>query len=281
MCKKYRISATATMLAVLAGQWAAAAADQSPPNTPVTSSTSETDALQEVTVTAQHLKPDWAQRNELIQKAETFVFGIADVPNYGDWPTIWSDPVCPLATGLRREQNEFVLSRVSEIARAVGARLGGGKCHHPNLYIFVTENPKELLRTMERRRYLVIFGNATPSSVEQFINQPAPVKVWHNTFRGAFFGNVNVVVDGTQLDGVSERQFADYVAMVSLTEIKSSAHFGEAKTILRLFDGPPEAAPDGLSDWDQEFLKIVYHREPTFANKRANTALRMVRELVP
>ena len=230
---------------------------------------------------AQHLKLDWAQRNELIQKAAKFVFGIADVPNYGDWPPIWSDPVCPLVTGLRREQDEFVLSRVSEIAREVGARLGGRKCHRPNLYIFVTDNPKELLRTMESRRYLVIFGNATPSSVEQFINTPAPVKVWRNTYGGAFYGNVNVVVDGTRLDGVSERQFADYVGMVSLAEIKSSARFGGAKTILTLFASPPEVAPEGLSDWDQEFLKIVYHREQTFANKRANTALRMVRELVP
>jgi hypothetical protein len=258
----------------------AAAAEQSATNTSVTSSTSETEELQEVTVTAQHLKLTWAQRNELVQKAAKFVFGIADVPEYSDWPPIWFDPVCPFVTGLRREQNEFVLSRVLEIARATGARLGREECH-PNLYIFVTDNPKELLRTMESRRYLVIFGNATPSTVEHFINRPAPVKVWHNTYRGAFFGNVNVVVDGTRLDGVSERQFADYVGMVSLAEIKSSAHFSGANTILRLFDGPPEAAPEGLSDWDQEFLKFVYHRVPTLANKRAYTALRMIRELVP
>jgi hypothetical protein len=272
------------MLAALATHGAPATADESPATTTGHSASASADPsgpLEEVTVTAQHLKLTWAQRNELVQKAATFVFGIADVPNYGDWPPIWLDPICPLVTGLRREQDEFVLSRVSEIARGAGAQLGGEKCHHPNLYIFVTDNPKDLLRTMESRRYLVIFGNATPSSVEQFINRPAPVRVWHNNHGGSFFGNVNVVVDGTRLDGLSERQFADYVAMVSLAEIKSSAHFGEANTILRLFDGPPEAAPDGLSDWDQEFLKIIYHREPTFANKRANTALRMVRELVP
>jgi hypothetical protein len=260
-----------------------AAGPPAPDNTGASSAGTSADTsgpLQEVTVTAQHSKLDWAQRNELIQKAAAFVFGIADVPEYSDWPPIWFDPICPLVTGLRREQDAFVLSRVSEIARAAGARLGGEKCH-PNLYIFVTDNPKELLRAMESRRYLVIFGNAAPSSVEHFINRAAPVKVWHNTDQGAFFGNVNVVVDGTRLDGVSERQFADYVGMVSLAEIKSSAHFGEANTILRLFDGPPETAPEGLSDWDQEFLKFVYHRVPTLANKRAYTALRMVRELVP
>jgi hypothetical protein len=260
-----------------------AAEPPAPDNTGASSAGTSADTsrpLEEVTVTAQHSKLDWAQRNELVQKAARFVFGIADAPSYGDWPPIWAVPVCPVVTGLRREQDEFVLSRISDIARAAGARLGGEKCH-PNLYIFVTDNPKGLLRTMESRRYLVIFGNATPSSVEQFINRPAPVKVWHQTNHADFFGPVNVVVDGTRLDGVLERQFADYVGMVSLTEIKSSAHFGEAKTILRLFDGPPEAAPEGLSDWDQEFLKFVYRRVPTFANKRAYTALRMIRELAP
>jgi hypothetical protein len=257
-----------------------AAAEHPPANTSVTSA-SETGELQEVAVTAQHLKLDWAQRNELVQKVATFVFGIADVPDYGDWPPIWFAPVCPLVTGLRHEQDEFVLSRVSEIARAAGTPLGGQKCH-PNLYIFVTAHPRELLRTIVSRRYLVFFGHAAPSQVDQFINRPGAVKVWHNTFQGAFgVAPVSVVVDGTRLDGVSEKQLADYVGMVSLAEIKSSAHFGEANTILKLFDGPPEAAPEGLSDWDRAFLKIVYHREQTLANKRAWTARRMVRELVP
>jgi hypothetical protein len=245
---------------------------------PSSTSASASGPLQEVTVTAQHSKLDWAQRNELVQKAATFVFGIADVPEYADWPPIWRAPVCPLVTGLRRDQDEFVLLRVSEIARAAGARLGGEKCH-PNLYVFVTDNPKEVLQAMESR-YLVIFGNAAPSSVEQFINRPAPVKVWHKTYEGDFY-LVNVVVDGTRLDGLSEKQFADYVGMVSLAQIRTPAHFGDANTILRLFDGPPETEPEGLSDWDREFLKSVYHRVPTFANKRAYTALRMVRDLVP
>ena len=69
MSEKFRINATATILAILAGQWAGAAAGQSPANTSVTSSTSETEELQEVTVTAQHLKLDWAQRNKLVQKS--------------------------------------------------------------------------------------------------------------------------------------------------------------------------------------------------------------------
>lgn len=131
----------------------AAAAEQSPANTSVTSSTGETEKLQEVTVTAQHLKLDWVQRNELVQKAISFVFGIAPAESYEAFPPRWFAPVCPRVTGLSREQGEFVLVRISEIARAAGARLAGEECH-PNLLVFVTAKPKPLLRAM--------FGNATP-----------------------------------------------------------------------------------------------------------------------
>jgi hypothetical protein len=69
--------------------------------------------------------------------------------------------------------------------------------------------------------------------------------------------------------------------MVSLAEFRSKAPFGDAQTILRLFDAAPQAAPEGLSDWDQAFLEMVYHPESSLANPRANIARRMVGELVP
>jgi hypothetical protein len=265
-----------------AGLVSFAAVEAAEPVAPDNSASSSTDTsapLQEVTVTAQHSKLDWAQRNELVQKATTFVYGIAAVNNYREYPARWFAPVCPLVTGLAREQGEFVLWRLSEIARAAGSRLGGETCR-PNLLIFVTSQPKELLQAMENRHFGVSFGNATPSSVEQFIDKPDPVKVWRNTVQGAL-GPVYVVVDRTRLRGVSQGQFADYVGMVSLAGIKSTAHVGDAQTILMLFDGPPEVAPESLSDWDQEFLKILYHPPPfpSFATPRSLIARRMVDEL--
>jgi hypothetical protein len=43
-------------------------------------------------VSAQHFKLDGTERNDPVQKVVTFLFGIADVPNYGDWPRIWRAP---------------------------------------------------------------------------------------------------------------------------------------------------------------------------------------------
>lgn len=46
--------------------------------------------------------------------------------------------------------------------------------------------------------------------------------------------------------------------MVSFAEIKPDAHLGNDPTILKLFDGGPQTAPSGMSDWDQVFLKTLY-----------------------
>jgi hypothetical protein len=280
------------------------------------------DALQEVTVTAQRLNLNWVERNALVQKAATFVYGIQALENFSGVPR-WKSPLCPLVSGLPQQQGEFVLARISEIARAAGTRLAGEQCR-ANLFIFVTAHPQELLRAMEDKHFAVSFGNTSPSEVEEFIAKPRPIRVWHNTYRGEggvlgigpppaaqilggglssppiytsagegelgpnrlgdlgwAFGPTYVIVDPTQLRGVSQGQFADYVAMVSLAKIRPNAHLGDTPTILRLFDSTPDAAPSGLSEWDLAFLKILYHPELSLAQERSLIALRMVRDMVP
>jgi hypothetical protein len=196
-----------------------------------------------------------------VQKASRFVYGITELQN-DEALARWRAPVCPAVRGLRQEQGEWVLGRVTQIVRAARASLAGQGC-------------------------LPDLGNWSSFLVNKFINSPGPIRVWHGSYEvqpphGVYtFGFVYVVVDGTRLQGVSQGQFADYVGMVSLVAMKSNAHVGDAQTILKLFDGLPEAAPAGLSDWDRAFLKMLYTPEWTLAKERPNIALRMVRELVP
>jgi hypothetical protein len=87
-----------------------------------------------------------AQRAELEPKVEDFLDQIAADGNEEGLPR-WNQGVCPQVTGLSREQGEFILARISDVARAAGAPLAEEHCH-PNLYIFVTDQPKELLEGM-------------------------------------------------------------------------------------------------------------------------------------
>jgi len=92
----------------------------------------------------------------------------------------WIDPVCPLVTGLSKENGEYILGRVSQIAQAAGAPLGGEKCH-PNLFIIVTKQPEADLRDLDKRHHEDVFGNAEPTVVENFIAGQRPVKTWYDT----------------------------------------------------------------------------------------------------
>src|SRR5580658_9302198 len=82
---------------------------------------------EEVTVTA--------KRAELLPKLSAFAYGITEPVN-GEGLARWHTAVCPLVAGLPQQEGEFILERLSEIARAAGVPLAGEQCH-PNLYIMV------------------------------------------------------------------------------------------------------------------------------------------------
>jgi hypothetical protein len=300
-------------LAILAATGAWAAADQAPSSGQASSPTSGTaGALTEVTVTG--------KRAELEPRVSAFVNHIAERAN-GEGFARWVKPVCPLVSGLPSQEGEFVLERVSEIARAAGVPLAGEHCR-PNLYILVTADPKALLEGMEKRNRAFTFGRGAPSDVDEFIATPRAVRVWYNSTERApegalfvdeapisqvgglipglspsynlwaqashltsnaiaTFSHLFVVVDQTRLHAVSRGQLADYVGMVGLAQIKPAARLGDAPTILRLFDGTPQAAPPALSDWDLAFLKSLYGTEQKLKLQREQIARSMVREIVP
>jgi hypothetical protein len=128
----------------------------------------------EVTITGQR---------ELATKITGFVNQLTDF-DYGDSNkglARWQDPVCPLVTGLPREMAEYVLLRLSEIARAAGAPLAGENCHHPQLFIIVTKKPEAYLREQEKRHGAEVFGGAAPILINEFIATPRPVRTWYDT----------------------------------------------------------------------------------------------------
>jgi hypothetical protein len=286
--QKSRILAVAATLVALACRGAWAADDGSPApaatNHPAATSSDTPEELQEVTVTAQHLKLTWAQHNELVQKAATFAYGIQTVGSE-DQIARWRVPICPYLKGLLQEDGQYIIERIWITARtAGGVWLAGNAPCQPNLRIYVTPQPKEFLRSSH------LLGGAKQSRIDQFIERAGPVWVWRsgiNAGMGNFtFGPVVVVIDQARLSGVSQKQLADYIAMVSLVEVKPTAQLGDAQTILRLFEGGHQSAPDSLSDWDRAYLKAVYHlperNMPTRAraSDRSNVARRMINYLV-
>jgi hypothetical protein len=164
--------ATLAMLANSAGwagaQQAAARAAETSPSTPPPSTASR---LPEVDITA--------RRGELEPKVFAFVNQITRADS-DEGLAQWSERICPLVSGLARDDSEFILGRVSEIARAAGAPLAGEHCR-ANLYILVSKEPAELLRAMQRRNPSFTFGHVAPRVIDEFIATPRPVRVWYHT----------------------------------------------------------------------------------------------------
>lgn len=198
----------------------------------------------------------------------------------------WRIKVCPQVTGLPRQQGEYVLARLSQVARTVGVRTGDEHCS-PNLYIYATDHPNEVLKGLEAKNSYAIFGpRGVPYLLDQFAAMPQPVRIWYNIYgRGPAITGVLVIVDKTRIQGATIGQLADYLALVSFAEIRPDAKLDDAPTILKLFDGAPKAAPAALSDWDQAFLSSLYTNSRAIPwrrelGKNDQLALSMVSQIV-
>jgi len=69
--------------------------------------------------------------------------------------------------------------------------------------------------------------------------------------------SVIVIVDVNRLQGLSFGQLTDYIAMAGLAEINLDARVS-VPTILTVFRDNQEHPPQGLSSWDQAFLRSLY-----------------------
>jgi len=145
------------------------------PSAPASAPTDEARRRSEVIVTG--------DRAEFESKVVGYVNQLTDF-DYGDSNrglARWMEPVCPLVTGIKRDVAEYILLRVSDVARAAGAPLAAEHCHRPNLFIIVTTQPEAYLRQMEKLHGEVVFGGAAPILINEFIATPRPVRTWYDT----------------------------------------------------------------------------------------------------
>jgi hypothetical protein len=93
---------------------------------------------------------------------------------------------------------------------------------------------------------------------------------------------VVVLVDARATGKVTLAQLADYISVVSLSQIDLSAALGGVDSILQLFAQPrPEVPPAGITEWDYAFLRGLYRVSYSPVNQQRDIAARMVRELAP
>jgi hypothetical protein len=234
------------------------------------------------------------REREIKRQIAKFVSG-GVVTYFNDSLERWNKPICPQVAGLPKEPGEFILARVSQIARDSGAPLGSEDCK-PNLFVVITDNPDRFFENWFKRDRPSFNTCNGSGPVEEFLHSRQPVRVFYNakfTSDGAELGtgalvlddmhiqfpsaclstgvagsrlrygavqaltSVVIIVDSRQTTNINMGQLADYIAMVGLAQIRVPADTGTAPSILLLFrESDPQ--PRGLSLWDEAFLQSLY-----------------------
>jgi len=256
-----------------------------------------------VTVTA------LADRKAVEHKVRVFVGNISG-PSQGESLVRWRVPICPLVAGrIDPDQARFVLARISENARGAGAKIDGPQCR-PNLYIVFTNDSDGLLK-LWRKHDRGLFGGQLTARINRFLAKRRPVRVWYNSYLAdsdtvALSADASenmgaptnrhgkdtriglstvhnlqttiVIVDVSEMKGVTFGSLSDYVTMVALTEVDQDADLGGAPSILRLFDGSSDA-PTALTAWDKAFLSALHQTRQASRLQRSMIADRMAQGL--
>jgi hypothetical protein len=131
------------------------------------------DSIDQITVQAQR------DREKLKHDVNNFVSSAIVKSWYGESLMRWDHPVCPLVAGLAREPAEFVLHRLSDIARSIHVPLGKETCK-PNFIVIVAQNPSTFLNLLWRRKPRLFDTSYGIAPVKRYIELPRPVRVWYN-----------------------------------------------------------------------------------------------------
>jgi hypothetical protein len=254
-----------------------------------------------------------ARESQIVRReVRNYVSAITAAPqgvSLGRWAN--PQPLCPLIAGLPRADGEYMLKRLSEIATTVGAPLAPEQCR-VNFYVVVSSVPDKLIDAWSRRDPWMFIDNAHPGGtvVRRFLTASTPIRVWYNvaytnadglpmamssgtaaaqsgSTAAARSGSVRdlwsviVLVDARKTTGVSFGQLAAYIAMAGLAQIRLDAKLDDTSTILQLFLNAGKAPANGLSSWDQAYLKALYHTQHSEKMQLSEIMIAMMHEIAP
>lgn len=100
-----------------------------------------------------------------------------------------------------------------------------------------------------------------PGDTDSFGNPVAPIlRVLPSRLNSQTRDDLTKALIIVDIDGVADvglARLADFLAFVSLAQIDMEAEFAGHDTVLAIFEDP-EAAPDGLTEWDRSYLTSLY-----------------------
>ena len=119
-------------------------------------------------------------QREIKRQIDSFVYGIL-VTYMNDSLLRWDAPVCPMIAGLPAGQGEYIVARLSQVARDVHAPLAvPGKPCRPNLLVQVADDPDAVAQHWAKHDYLLFNTCNGLGDVKDLLKSKRPVRVFYN-----------------------------------------------------------------------------------------------------
>ncbi|MDQ3125247.1 MAG: hypothetical protein M3Q74_06530 [Pseudomonadota bacterium] len=226
----------------------------------------------------------------------------------------WNRPICIGAVNLRADIGQYVIDRISDVARELEVEAGEPGCR-PNVLIVAAVDGAGLASALveDRPRNFDLRHNGTDAGTRAFRNfrtGDQPVRWWQismpinsengeravrlpgdeqppriyvfaasrlrTQIRDDMVRSV-IIVDVDRLGGATLVQLADYLTLVALAQVDAEADTAPYPTILNLFDDPASASA-ALTEWDRSYLTALYEHDQLRINR--NSQVRAVAEAV-
>lgn len=220
-------------------------------------------------------------------------------------PARWNGPVCIGVVNLRADVAQYIVDRTSDVARGLGLNAGEPGCNANVLIVAAADGRGTANAIVDARRRAFQPGGSgmarSAAALERFRTSDAPIRWWHvsvpvDSDTGEWATRLPgepapvisvsrasrlrtdirddllkaiIVVDMDQVTGLTFTQLADYLALVSLSQVDPEADVGSFDTVLNVFTDPATA---GLTSWDMDYLHALYSAEQNTIGANARGA---------
>jgi len=191
--------------------------------------------------------------------------------------------ICPLVLGLPVANADFIVARIRQVGTALGAPMSTKPCPADanNVVIVFPDHAAAFIRDLADDKPQAFGFRYHGELVRDQLRPVGPIKAWYGVrtvvteprfsrltlnHQSVIF-QVLIVVDRDKTDAINMGQLSDYLAMLSLAEVKPDKVPRGAPSILNMFNdiAAGRVPPEGMTRMDAAYLQALYAigpREP-------------------
>ena len=166
--------------------------------------------VESVTVTGERTRDEQIKRFVESFAAPTYLLGKL---------SRWETGICPVAVGLRPAAIQFIIHRLRDTARQVGAPVNDRPGCRPNIEIVFTTTPQDLLNNVRKDHAVYLGFSRNGSEADKLAMVLHPIQAWYTTASKDIIGITKI--DKSRTVGLELEDLEIAKAMGSVTGLRT------------------------------------------------------------